>query len=77
MAHNLEGEAWRRWNDRLREVLPREQVLKGRQRGSWDPSLDKWGTSGGRLFVTCFCVYMLETYYRHLPLYAVQQAEAP
>jgi len=72
VAHNLEGEAWRQWNDRLREVLPREQVLKGRQRGSWDPSLDKWGTSGGRLFVTCFCTYMLETYYRHLPLYAAQ-----
>jgi hypothetical protein len=77
VAHNLEGEAWQRWNDRLREVLPREQVVKGRQRGSWDPSLDKWGTSGGRLFVTSFCVYMLETYYRHLPLYAAQQAEAP
>ena len=77
VAHNLEGEAWQRWNDRLREVLPREQVAKGRQQGSWDPSLDKWGTSGGRLFVTSFCVYMLETYYRHLPLYAAQQAEAP
>lgn len=77
VAHNLEGEAWQRWNDRLREVLPREQVVKGTQRGSWDPSLDKWGTSGGRLFVTSFCVYMLETYYRHLPLYAAQQAEAP
>lgn len=77
VAHNLEGEAWRRWNDRLREVLPREQVLKGRQRGSWDPSLDKWGASGGRLFVTSFCVYMLETYYRHMPLYAAQQAEGP
>jgi hypothetical protein len=27
--------------------------------------------------VTSFYVYMLETYYRHLPLYAAQQAEAP
>ena len=77
VAHHLEGESWRRWNDRLREVLPREQVVKGKQRGSWDPSLDKWGHIGGRLFVTSFCVYMLETYYRHLPLYAAQQAEAP
>ena len=75
VAHHMEGEAWQRWNDRLREVLPREQVVKGRQRGSWDPSLDRWGHIGGRLFVTSFCVYMLETYYRHLPLYAAQQAE--
>ena len=75
VAHHMEGDAWRRWNDRLREVLPREQVLKGKQRGSWDPSLDRWGHIGGRLFVTSFCVYMLETYYRHLPLYAAQQTE--
>jgi hypothetical protein len=77
VAHHMEGEAWRRWNDRLREVLPREQVVKGKQRGSWDPSLDRWGHIGGRLFVTSFCVYMLETYYRHLPLYAAQQGEGP
>ena len=30
---------------------------------------DKWGPHGGRLYVTCMCVYMLEIYYRHLPLY--------
>jgi len=77
VAHHMEGEAWRRWNDRLREVLPREQAVKGKQRGSWDPSLDRWGHIGGRLFVTSFCVYMLETYYRHLPLYAAQQGDAP
>jgi hypothetical protein len=77
VAHHMEGESWRRWNERLREVLPRGQVVEGRQRGSWDTSLDKWGSIGGRLFVTSFCVYMLETYYRHLPLYAAQQAEAP
>jgi hypothetical protein len=75
VAHHMEGDAWRRWNDRLREVFPREQVMKGKQRGSWDPSLDRWGHIGGRLFVTNFCVYMLETYYRHLPLYAAQQTE--
>jgi hypothetical protein len=76
VAHHMEGEAWRRWNERLREVLPRGQVAKeGKHRGSWDPSLDKWGSIGGRLFVTSFYVYMLETYYRHLPLYAAQQEE--
>jgi len=72
VAHHIEGEPWRRWNDRLREELPREQVAKGRQRGSWDPSLDRWGHIGGRLFMTSFCTLMLETYYRHLPLYAAQ-----
>ena len=73
VAHHMEGDAWQRWNDRLRKVLPHEQVVEAKQRGSWDPSLDKWGHIGGRLFVTSFCVYMLETYYRHLPLYAAQE----
>ncbi len=77
VAHHMEGDSWERWNEQLREVLPREQVAKGKQKGSWDPSLDRWGHIGGRLFVTSFCVYMLETYYRHLPLYAAQQAEGP
>jgi hypothetical protein len=77
VAHHMEGEPWRRWNDQLRDVLPREQVLKGKERGSWDPSLDKWGHVGGRLFVTCFCTYMLEVYYRHLPLYSGLPGVAP
>jgi hypothetical protein len=58
-------------------VLPAEQVKSGREKGSWDPSLDRWGHVGGRLFVTCLCTYMLEVYYRHLPLYAELPAAAP
>ena len=69
VAHHLGGDAWRRWNDRMKEVLPATQVQKGPETGSWDPSLDKWGHIGGRLFTTCFCTYMLEVYYRHLPIY--------
>ena len=69
VAHHAGGEPWRRWNDRMKEVLPAAQVKKGAETGSWDPALDKWGHIGGRLFVTCFCTFMLEVYYRHLPLY--------
>jgi len=70
VAHHMEGDQWRRWNQQLREVLPREQVVNGKQKGSWDPTLDRWGHIAGRLFVTSFCTYMLESYYRHLPLYS-------
>ena len=69
VAHHLGGPAWEKWNGRMKEVLPAVQVAKGREEGSWDPALDKWGPWGGRLFTTCFCTYMLEVYYRHLPLY--------
>jgi hypothetical protein len=69
VVHNLGGEPWARWNEGLKQLLPRHQVAKGREAGSWDPSLDQWGPHGGRLFITCFCTWMLEVYYRHLPLY--------
>ena len=53
----------------MREELPAEQELEGRERGSWDPSGDLWQLGGGRLYSTCLSIYMLEVYYRHLPLY--------
>ena len=47
------------------------------ERGSWWPThptlghaTDEWGSlSAGRLYVTCLSTYMLEVYYRHLPIY--------
>jgi hypothetical protein len=69
VAHNVGGDAWERWNGRMREVLPANQVDSGPEAGSWDSANDQWGFHGGRLFTTCFCTYMLEVYYRHLPLY--------
>jgi hypothetical protein len=44
----------------------------GCERGSWDPfspQPDRWGTAGGRLFLTSLSVLTLEVYYRYLPLY--------
>ena len=69
VCHHMESHHWRTWNQRMREVLPENQVLQGRERGSWDPQGDRWAVSGGRLFATCLSVYMLEVYYRHLPIY--------
>ena len=68
VAHHMEGEYWKRWNDVMRETLPRQQVRSGPERGSWDPAhpiLDQWAPHGGRLYVTCFSIYMLEVYYRY------------
>lgn len=72
VVHHAGGQPWQRWNDRMKEILPAVQVARGSEQGSWDPALDKWGPWGGRLFTTCFCTYMLEVYYRHLPLYGEQ-----
>ena len=53
----------------MRKLLPAKQDRRGRERGSWDPNGDRWRGDGGRLYVTCLSIYVLEIYYRHLPLY--------
>ena len=68
-AHHMEGEHWKKWNKVMRQIVPENQVLKGPEIGSWDPKDDNWADAGGRLFTTCLSTYMLEVYYRHLPIY--------
>ncbi len=69
-AHHMEGEIWEKWNSHMRVEVPSHQVKKGPETGSWSPGGDKWGSEGGRLYVTCLSIYNLEVYYRHLPIYA-------
>lgn len=73
VCHHMEGEYWKRWNSVMRQAVPEQQVKKGREAGSWDPLRprpDEWERYGGRLYVTCLSIYMLEVYYRHLPIYS-------
>ncbi len=72
VCHHMEGRHWRTWNDVMKTVIPQHQVQEGRERGSWDPQGFRWNTEGGRLFVTCLSTYMLEVYYRHLPIYQME-----
>jgi len=75
VCHHLEGRHWRAWNRVMREVLPANQENKGRERGSWSPKGVRWGDAGGRLTITCLSIYMLEVYYRHLPIYQLDQLQ--
>jgi hypothetical protein len=70
MLHHMEGKLWDKWNAAMKPALVTSQVKVGKERGSWEPGGDKWGPYGGRLYVTCMCTYMLEVYYRHMPLYS-------
>lgn len=80
--HHLEGERWERWNNAMKPLLVKHQEREGSQKGSWDPGGegfedgDRWGYAGGRLYVTCLSIYILEVYYRHMPLYKVRPKEA-
>lgn len=70
-THHMEGDIWEDWNNVMKQEVPSHQTTKGAEAGSWDPKGDKWGSSGGRLYVTCLSIYMLEVYYRHLPIYSI------
>ncbi len=72
VLHHLEGPFWEQWNNVMREKLPAQQVLTGTEQGSWQPEGDRWSSHGGRLYTTCMSTFMLEVYYRHLPIYAYQ-----
>ena len=70
VMHHMGGEYWNRWNEVMRQEVPRHQVKAGREAGSWVPNRrDTYDITGGRLYVTCLSIYMLEVYYRHLPIY--------
>lgn len=69
VLHHMGGEDWDKWNKVMRQAVPEHQVKEGRERGSWDPTSDRWGNHGGRLYTTCLSCYLLEVYYRHLPIY--------
>lgn len=69
VCHHMEGQHWQKWNHVMRDLLPRRQEKEGKERGSWNPEGFRWDAEGGRLFITCLSTYMLEVYYRHLPIY--------
>ena len=66
--HHVGGRFWKEWNDVMKDVLPDLQINSGREKGSWPPGGDPHESGGGRLYATCFAIYCLESYYRHLPL---------
>ncbi len=73
VLHHIGGKAWEEWNAAMKRVLPSMQTREGVEAGSWDPSKDQFGASGGRLYTTCLNIYCLEVYYRHLAMYDLDQ----
>ncbi len=79
--HHMEGEYWEKWNNMQRDMLVTRQDTDGVNKGSWNPlgagstrsnGADVWAMNraGGRLYVTCHSIFILEVYYRHLPIYS-------
>ena len=70
VMHHVGGSPWQMWNDRMKVGLPRMQIKRGAESGSWPPQGDEYGRTGGRLYTTCLSILCLEVYYRHLPIYS-------
>ena len=72
VMNHMGGERWNRWKKALEPMLIRSQVKDGKLAGSWDPYYpvpDRWGSHGGRIYVTTLNLLNLEVEYRKLPLY--------
>ena len=80
VLHNVGGPSWKQWNRAVREVLVQNQLSSGSSksgqdvRGSWSPRPDgegeEYSDKAGRLYLTTMCILILETPYRHHPVYA-------
>ena len=66
--YQVQGDAWRQWNEALQDNLLAAQRHDGGWAGSWDPD-PVWGGCGGRAYSTALATLCLEVYYRFLPLY--------
>ena len=76
MLHNLGGDDWIRWNTVARKVIIEKQAVGGAPdiRGSWNPISppglgEEYADKAGRLYITSLCILILETPYRHKPVY--------
>ena len=64
----MQNEAWKKWNARMRELLISLQKREGAARGSWEPN-SHYGLRGGRIYTTTLATLCLEVYSRYLPMY--------
>ena len=67
--HHVGGPQFKLWNNKMKDVLVNTQETRGGNAGSWSSSGFRWGSAGGRLYVTALAVCTLEVYYRHLPIF--------
>ena len=80
MLHNIGGEDWIRWNTAARDIIIKNQEKFGGVKpdkgikGSWAPTKisgvgEEYADKAGRLYITALCILILETPYRHEPIY--------
>ncbi len=64
------GDVWKKWNGQMRDWLIESQEKRGHEAGSWFfKGADHGADRGGRHYITAMAAMMLQTYYRHRPIY--------
>ncbi|HEV3026255.1 MAG TPA: prenyltransferase/squalene oxidase repeat-containing protein, partial [Planctomycetota bacterium] len=68
------GPFWSKWNEPMKAaILPHQKLEKhGCENGSWDPSEDRWGFEGGRVYAAAINCLTLEVYYRYAHVFGTQ-----
>jgi hypothetical protein len=56
---------WKVWETAMKAAVVDSQRKDGDERGSWDPSVCPWGSSGGRVYSTALMTLCIEVYYRY------------
>lgn len=69
-----QGAVWQEWNERLRGILVKSQVMDGEHAGSWE-ARGHHHNRMGRVVSTAMATLCLEVYYRYLPMYTSVQIE--
>ena len=81
VLHNVGGEAWKNWYSGLQMQIVKAQKRIGSRKapndvqGSWDPvspsgANSEYARQAGRLYLTTLSLLILETPYRHTPIYS-------
>jgi hypothetical protein len=72
------GRHWRAWNDAMKRALLPSQASgrEGCANGSWDPSVDRWGAVGGRVYATAINTLTMEVYTRYAKVLELERKAA-
>ncbi|MFP6766381.1 MAG: hypothetical protein VB858_22315 [Planctomycetaceae bacterium] len=84
VLHNVGGEEWKTWYGGLQTQIVQAQKRRGSRKapndvqGSWDPvsprgADSEYAAQAGRLYLTTLSLLILETPYRHVPIYGAGQ----
>lgn len=78
VLHHLGGQQWQRWYGEAAREIVQNQAKTGAVRGSWNPAAPvgadhEYAREGGRLYLTAFCLLILETPYRHRPVFSAER----